>query len=55
MDNLETQATLETHHREKTNKTKNTTQKIARTPLNIRRLTQALAEGKLFLFIFRHP
>jgi hypothetical protein len=31
MDNLEKQARLETHHREKTNKTKSTTQKIART------------------------
>ena len=49
MDNLETQATLETHHKEKTNKTKSTTQKIARTPLNIRRRSQRESFSCLFL------
>jgi hypothetical protein len=49
MDNLETQAILGTNHREKTNKTKSTTQKIARTPLKIRRLTQRESFSCLFL------
>lgn len=49
MDNPETHSTSVIGHRSTANKTKSTTQKIARTPLNIRRLTQRESFSCLFL------
>ena len=59
MDNPETQETLGTRNRTKTNKTKNTTQKtkiVSNMALVIKKkVTQGPSKGKQFLFLIRYP